>query len=128
VGLPVADQAPALDPPMTKQRQCWSRGKESGHVGVCGAEVQVWESAVGHTALPEGRVSARSAFQTPEASLLGHNGCTPPSRSHHGQGRGQRWTCLEGEQKHVIMREQAEVMMHYSKWWLLSLWAAIPRT
>lgn len=97
VVLPVAAQPPGHDPPRMKRKQCWSHGKESGRGGAsAGAGVQGWESAVGRTAWSEGRVSARSAFQTPAALQLGHNGCTPPGRSHHGQGRGQRLTCLGG--------------------------------
>lgn len=97
-GLPVAAQLLGHDPPRVKRRQRWSHGKESGCGGASvEAVVQGWESVVGRTAWPEGRVSARSAFRMPVASLLGHNGCTQPGKSHHGRGRGQRWTCLGGE-------------------------------
>lgn len=98
VGPPSAAQPPGLDPPRMKQKQNWSHGRVSGHgVASAVAGAQGWESAVGHTAWTQGRVYARSAFQMPVASLLGHNGCKLPGRSHRGQGRGQRWTCLGGE-------------------------------
>lgn len=83
-----------LETPIMKQERRWFHEKESGHGGPSEAEVQVWGSAVDHTAWPEQHVSARSAFQTPVASPPGHNGCTPPRRSHRGQDRVQRWTCL----------------------------------
>lgn len=97
MGLSVADQPPDLDPPTMRQKLHWSHEKENDCGGTsAGAEVQGWESAVWRTAWPEGRVSARSAFQMPVASLLGRNGHTPPGRSHRGQDTAQRWTCLGG--------------------------------
>lgn len=105
VGLPVVARPPGLDLPRMKQKQYWSHGKENGCGGAsAGAGLQGWESAAGHRAWPEGRAVAHSAFRTPAALLLGHSGCTPPGRSHHGRGRGQRLTCLEREGRGVIRR------------------------
>lgn len=98
VELPVAAPAPGHDLPRMKQKQGWSHGRESDYGGTsAGAGVQGLGSVVEHTAWPEGRVSFRSAFRMPAASLLVHNDCIQPGRSHHVQGRGQKWTCLEGE-------------------------------
>lgn len=114
-GLPVAAQPPGLDPPRMKLKQHWSHGKENDCGGTfAGAEVQGWESAAWRIAWPEGRVAARSAFQTPAASRLGHNGCTPPSRSHHGRDTGQKWTCLGGEWRGVVMRRLNTMDAHLS--------------
>lgn len=103
VELPGAARLPGFDPP-TKQR--WSHEEERGRDGFSvGVAVPGWESVSGRTAWPQARVSARSAFQRPVASQPARNGCKPPGRSRHGQGRGQRWTCLEEEwrtQKDVL--------------------------
>lgn len=96
VELPVA--APGHDLPRMKQKQGWSHGRESDCGGAsAGAGVQRLGSGAEHTAWPGGRVSFRSASRTPAASPLVHNDCIRPGRSHHGRGRGQKWTCLEGE-------------------------------
>lgn len=94
---PVAAPAPGHGLPRMKQKQGWSHGRESDYGGAsAGAGVRGSGSGVEHTAWPEGRVSFRSAFRMPAASLLVHSDCIQPGRSHHGQGRGQKWTCLEG--------------------------------
>lgn len=124
-GLALAARPPGHDSPRMKRKQRWSHEKENGCGGAsAGVGVQGWGSAAGHTAWPGGRVVAHSASRTPAASLLGHNGCTPPGRSHHGQGIGRRWTCLierretylsHCKMSHSNVTKQPSIILHYEK-------------
>lgn len=99
VELPVPAPNPGSDPPRMRQKQGCSHGKESDcDEASAGVVVQAWGSAALHIAWPEGHVSSHSAFRMPVASLLVHNDCTQPGKSHHGQGRGQIWTYLKTDE------------------------------
>lgn len=93
---------PRLPPRQLRRGCCRARGSERAEAS---AGRSAWASAAWRTAWPESRVSARSASRRPEASPLVRSGCTPPGRSHRGQGTGRRWTCLQVERRRADYEE-----------------------
>lgn len=120
---PEPDPVPGLDPdpvpgcgsPRTLPTQGCCHAKASEHAEASAAAGRwAWASVAWRKVWPESRVCARSASRRPVASPLVRSGCTPPDRSHRGQGTGRRWTCLPKEVLGEDLKECLNTFIFFS--------------